>query len=203
VQQDLFASVALEEAVAGGAMPPQPRRKRTKKRKRPPALQPHPCVVLGIDPGKSAGAAFFARGKFVEAYAVSTREGRVDVVRRARELAGDHELPLIVVAEKWGMAGPFASMLQYLGEQWGIWKEVLLDEGVTERRIVRVYPQTWYSAVVGGKLTRDKKLLVASIESRFKVRVATVDAACAVAMGFWGCYAADVGDRLPKRRATA
>lgn len=201
VQQDLFASVALEEAVAGGPMPAPTKRPREKKRKRPPALQPHPCVILGIDPGKNAGAAFFARGKFIAARAVVSRQGRIDAVNRAAELAAEHELPLLVVAEKWSRGGPFAWMVPGLSAQWGKWLEVLEEVGIKPSRIVRVFPQTWYAAVIRGRLNRDKTLLVKSIEARFGVKVESVDAACAVAMGFWGSYAAEVGDRVPKRKA--
>lgn len=181
----------------------------------PRSMNPHPCVVLGIDPGTTSGWAILVP----ESLAIrSGREGTprlrcsaIDVghggvVDWAQETACSVGLPLVVVAEKW-TAGGWAShtTLLGLGAAWGKWEAALREAKHPKRRIVRVYSQTWRAAIIGGRqrpADEWKAAAQAQVKYRFGVECGP-DAAEAVCIALWGSHAGEVGDVLPKRRRRA
>lgn len=187
--------------------------KKRRKPRLPASPSPHPCVILGIDPGATSGWAILTPESSAlcagNATAPRLRCGTVNAGRNAvivwaQEVAAEQNLPLIVVAEKW-TAGGWAShtTLLGLGAVWGKWEAALSEAGHPKRRIVRVYPQTWRARVIGGRQrsTEDWKAAAQTlVKHRFDKHVSS-DAAEAACIALWGLYAGEVGAVLPKRKA--
>lgn len=105
-----------------------------------------PVIVLGIDPGRSAGVALVesrpATGTIrlrwareVDSYSLAVERAILD----AYEYAEAREWPLVAAVEDWG-AGGHRGLAQWvgLGEQRGIWLRAIYVEGV--RRAARKVP---------------------------------------------------------------
>jgi hypothetical protein len=166
-----------------------------------PSLTPHACVLLAIDPGEVSGWALFEYGHLVGHGAC--KHGHAAVIDQAIESARAAQLPLIVVAERWTAGGwqSHATLLG-LGAAWGVWAEALRVRGVAKRRIVRVYPQTWRAATLGGRQRSSelwKQASMAYAKTRFGVTVGG-DVADAICIGVWGAHAGLVGAVIPKTK---
>lgn len=204
------AQLALGAVVQGSPVR-QPGRARRARPKPAPSLTPHPCVVLGVDPGATSGWAVMVRGMVTDAIGVArTSDERRDAVSEAQRLALINALPLVVVAETWS-AGGWAShaTLLGLGAAWGAWRETLAEHGIPARRIVRVLTQTWRAAILGGGNRRGGRDWKAeairwaerALGTRCPGRL-TADEAEALCMAAWGSRAGEVREvleRLPKR----
>ncbi len=190
--------------------------KKRRKPKLPASPSPHPCVVLGVDPGATSGWAIISSKPVI----MNDPDGTVStnimvgetrcMHRHAVDLAIDvaHRagLPLIVVAEKW-TAGGWAShtALLGLGAAWGTWEVALREAGHPKRRIVRVCSQTWRARVIGGRQRPTeawKAAAQACARRRFNIDMGP-DAADATCIALWGMYAGEVGAVLPKQKAAS
>lgn len=123
-----------------------------------------PCVVLGVDPGESAGATLVRPGYdgeplivWTRAVQTSTRDLERAIVDAAL-VAKDLELPLVAALEEWGSGG-IRGIAQWLGlgAQVGHWKRAMQlahDEGEplasvwNRSRLVRVNVRTWRAAMI-------------------------------------------------------
>lgn len=130
------------------------------------------CVILALDPGNTAGACiasinivdrthgptpFFHGEDFrVESLFKVKQRQEPGVVSRFVETVGADSY--VVAAESWSAGGwKSHKTLMGMGANWERWKTALLDQGVAERRIVRVLPREWRSAVLTrAKLTREQ-----------------------------------------------
>lgn len=118
------------------------------------------CVVLGIDPGQSAGWALFHQHNYIASGTAKTAVDRACAVRRAWDLADVWGIPLIVGRESW-TAGSWRShkTLLGMGAAWGRWEDVLERYDVPARYILTVTPNTWRSKILGlapGRHTREQ-----------------------------------------------
>ncbi len=169
-------------------------------------MTPHRCAILAIDPGKASGWSIWLAGRIVT-WGPCDPGSELSIVEAARTYERDESLPLVVVAEKWSAGGwrSAASMIG-LGAQWGRWEGALRLAGHPMRRVVRVYPQTWRSAMLRpgkrGVTSEEWKHLAATragwVTSEIMADHNVADAVC---IGEWATRAAIVGDRMPKRRA--
>lgn len=179
--------------------------------------QPHPCVILGIDPAASSGWAIFAYGKYITSGVAKTQSEREYAVRLAlnetlaRIDMPKHDPVLVVVAEKWTRGGKwYAATMTGIGASWGKWVAELERVGLPKRRIVRVYPATWRGAVlgIGGRNATTEichRLAILRANTLHLKRHGATrmcsDEAEAIAIAEWGTLAREVADVLPKRRA--
>jgi len=170
-----------------------------------PAFRPWRCVVLAVDPGESSGWAIYAHGKLCTFGTVDVFD-HVEVARIVRaavvtmaELAGgvDGPLPAVLVLER-----PWSARM--FGASRPLWRKAWERAGMSERRIVRVYPQSWRAALLG--LSRGTKQKgIRDAEQRRARAIAGVstpiqhDAAAALCIGAWSVRAAAVGNVIPIR----
>lgn len=174
-------------------------------KKLPASVAPHECVVLGLDPSSRTGWAIFARGRRIESGVVVLKhtDRMRNVIRAAKALAERERIPLIVVAERWTAGGwKTHSSIIAMGVSWGIIETLLKAELVLASQRVRVYPQTWRAATIGGRRLSDewKRAARGHVEKRFGAIVGD-DEAEANMMAFWGCYARAVGEALARMAA--
>lgn len=166
---------------------------------------PHLAIVLGIDPGETSGWSIWERGDYLASGEVRTPAGRADAIHRAQRHAAAAGRPLIVIAEKWLAKGNkrwTPVQMMGAGAQWGRWAEQLEMAGIKSSRIVRVEPQEWRAATLGRR-TLDRagwKQLAVTLARGVAPRPVGVDEAEAIWIGRYGCYAAIVGEAMPKRR---
>jgi len=179
-----------------------------KNPKRRAILKPWPAAILAIDPGKTSGAAILVRGEIFGIWGVDGFEAADIVVQHWSDLATVHEAELVVVMEKW--AGTFkrgSITAAGLGESAGMWKAALERNKIPKSRVVRVFPQTWYARVIGGRKRADQKDVVMRAMLHRYPQIRQMNAADkldhngaeALAIGTWGARAPEVGDVLPKR----
>lgn len=178
---------------------PPKKRKRAKKPKPPPSLTPHDAAVLAIDPGETSGWAIWVRGT-LRAYGTCDVFGDMpaELVRHFLREFGPHvaviERPFLV---------RFGSQTN-IGTADRIWRKRLEEAGLA-RRIVRVYPASWRARVLGkgwASASRDLVRVREGIVAGAMTEVDHIhpDAAAAVCIGRWGCFAGEVLAVLPKRR---
>ena len=117
------------------------------------------AVFLTIDSAKVSGVVLSepnfdardaVRGYSSDEFGLATKQQhREDWAQYAKELAESHQLPLVVVGEQWTPHGLSRAAYASLCASWGLWLAALENAGVDPKRIVRVNPQTWRSAVFG------------------------------------------------------
>ena len=120
----------------------------------------HDAVFLGIDPASTSGWAILLPPKmrlYASGVADNAKE-RMAVFEKAKDIAEDMELPLIVGAEKWTPGGwkSFNSMMG-VGSSWGKWSEVLEIGGHKKKNIFRVEPNEWRRRLLGARPGRHKR----------------------------------------------
>ncbi len=185
------------------------------KRPRPPASpRPWLAVVLGVDPGsKRSGWSLWAAGLYRRSSECRLSISALnEVVAGAHDLARDLDMPCVLVTER-----PF---MQKQGKAHGasdhsskLWRDVWVDCGGVKKRVVRVWPASWRSAVLGrGNGNKDRDA-VRKVEKAAAMHLVTnygyspapeglvvgPDEAPAIAIGRWGTCAGEVGEALPKK----
>ena len=166
---------------------------------RPPSPKAWPCVVLAIDSAQVSGWALFVSGELITAGVCKVDHDAVVSIAQAQATA--HKLPLIVVAETWSPGFKSHKTVLGMGAAWGIWTSALTRAKHPKRRIVKVLPATWRSAVLHrGRRGRDlwKAAAQSYVKQRYHVELSD-DAAEAVCIGVWGMHAGEVGALIPKR----
>lgn len=182
-----------------------------------------PAVVLGIDPGRSAGVALIDSfpgrirlcwAREVDSYSLEVERAILD----AYAYAEARERPLVATVEDWG-AGGARGLAQWvgLGEQRGIWLRAIFVEGVRRAArkvpIVKVPQTRWRSRLIessgeraNGQFSRfdsdrwkfeayqaARRLFVGS---DFGIGENAAEAAC---IGYFGARADGTGKALGKR----
>ena len=162
--------------------------------KRRASVVAHPCVLLAVDPGAKAGWAIFASGKLLESgtakgFSLSDTTMAVD---RARELALEQGLPLVVVGEDWTAGGwPSLERFGRLCASWGPWESVALDRGAA---VLRVYTQTWRGAMLHTRQRPTKgwkKLAREIVSAMFRLDVPD-DTAEAILLGKFAAHSPEL-----------
>lgn len=188
---------------------------RRPKRPRPPASpRPWRVVLLAVDPGsKRSGWSVWAGNLYRRSGECRLSISAIaDVVRGALDLAEKLGLPCVLVTER-----PF---IQKAGRSHGasdhahkLWRDVWADCGGVKKRVVRVWPAVWRSAVLGrgnGNKARDE---VRPVEQKAALHLVVnygyspapeglvigPDEAPAICIGRWGTCAGEVGEALPKK----
>ena len=171
-------------------------------------MKPNPCVILAIDPGEKSGAALMLLGKLIFSTAVKdSPEARAFVVKLAMDAAeGAGGLPVRVVIEKFGAGmgahGHFgARTLAGIERRVGAWRESAQLAGVKLTEIVRVYPQTWRSRVLGkgsGSSESMKALARVYVAKRFDIESPSEDEAEAICIAVWATTAPEIAKTFTK-----
>jgi hypothetical protein len=187
---------------------PKPRKKRAPKPKPPTSHYAHRAVILAIDTAKQSGWAIFTPGQYAESGEANI-EDRVELERitaRAMKIALACDMPCILVLEKPWRSG-FASTYTGLGAARFAWMQAWKAAGFTERRVVRVHPQTWRSKVLGRSRRNESepKDAIAILEQRYAKATAGRDVgpdeAAAIGLGVYATRAGEVVAKLPKSAA--
>ena len=172
------------------------------------AYDPIPVTILAIDPGTTSGWAVYSIDRCIASGTATTHDQRVLAIEIAQAEESRSKQKLIVVAEKWTAGGAFggARTMGGLGAQWGMWQAALESRDVPKARIVRVYPQTWRSKVLGGH-QRGVKSAEWALRAAKRAEMETGhpcsdDEAEAVCVGAWALRAEAVRDKAPSRRRT-
>lgn len=205
------------QAMLFSERPPRPvtphARATGKGRKSAPAPRPWKCSILAVDTAANSGWAHWATGSLVSSGEIDTREE--DAMRMlVRDLCGVdgfHGLPPILVLEApYGghkHPGEVATLVA-LGMARERWERAWKDAGEARSRIVRVQPQTWRSAVLGGWAVGKPRAELRASElsmARGMARREDVgdDEAAAICIGRWASYAPEVGAVIGKRAREA
>jgi hypothetical protein len=186
--------------------PPTPLSRATsaKKAREAPAPKPWQAVVLAVDTGNRAGWAVNVAGKqreFGEANSVDLDALR-QIIRWARRLAKQAELPLVMVLEVHPWVGSLR-VAQGLSAAKERWKVAWRCEELPDSKLVSVTPSEWRRAVLGKfwvkqprAEVRKQELLVAEAYVGEKVRG---DEAPALLIARWAMHAVSVGKVLGVR----
>lgn len=177
----------------------------------PPSSAAHHCVVAGIDSGKDAGFGIVSPWSN-RCFTAVDAEQRAWCLQQAFALALEHQVPLVIVAEKWRQQGRWGfAAAGGLSAQWGKWlsgieafKPYKIGRSVWPK-IVRVYPDQWRAAVLGNRnLRKDaaKALAVRRAEAVLGTAVPDHNAAEAFCIALWGEHAGEVAKLMPKGRRT-
>ena len=165
-----------------------------------------PVTILSIDPARTSGWAVYSFGRCIASGTTKTHDERCGAIAIAQAEESRSGRKLVVVAEKWTAGGAFggARTMGGLGAQWGMWQAALESCSVPNSRIVRVYPQTWRSGVLGGH-QRGVKSAEWALRAAKRAEVETGhicsdDEAEAVCIGAWALRADAVRDKAPSRR---
>lgn len=189
--------------------------KRRVKRPRPPASpRPWKAVVLAVDPGsKRSGWSLWAAGLYHRSGECRLSiSALAEVVDGAQRLAKHLDIPCVLVTER-----PF---IQKEGRAHGasdhahkLWREVWADCGGVRKRVVRVWPASWRSTVLGrGNGNKDREE-VRKVEKRAALHLVVnygyspapedlalgPDESPAICVGRWATHAGEVGEALPKK----
>lgn len=170
---------------------------------------PHNCAILAVDPGDTSGWSTWIDGKLYDSGTCdSPYEGSpFCLVSQAIHAAGG--LPknggktLVMVIER-PFRVRFANQTS-IGAVDKIWRVAAEQCGL---KIVRVYPSTWRSRVLGGRWANAKRDAVrvqeqAFVEHQYGIKNVHPDEAPAILIGKWGTTAGEVGAKLPKRARAA
>ena len=164
--------------------------------------QSWPIVSFGVDPGATSGYAIFERELPLKAGVAITATDRSNAVRAALRSSEASRLPLVVSMEKWPAGGRFGGSrtMSGLGSAAGRWLEAMEAAGIKKSRVQRVYPQTWFSRTVGGRMSRDKTRQMTMFNARFpELGQLHADAADAVGIALWALHADETRKAIPKR----
>lgn len=166
--------------------------------------KPLPCVILGVDAGKEWGAAIFSEDELY-GKACSADMEIEELVSCAYDLAVARSLRLVICAEKWAPFGQrmTAKTVAGLNERFGRWLEEIerLPPRKPTTKIVRFYPQTWRSRVLGGSAENSaawKQRAVAYVKARWHIDV-DHNTAEAICIAYCGSLAPEVAAVLGKR----
>lgn len=170
--------------------------KRPKKKPPPPCLVHHEACVLGIDPGEVSGWAIWQRGELVKYGVILDVFGPLPAELAAHFLR--YRGPHVAVVER-----PFRVQFgtqTNIGTADRIWRKRFEEARIP---FVRVYPSSWRSKVLGkgwGNASRDLARAKEQEVARGIAQVTSIhpDAAPALLMGKWGCFAGEVLAVLPK-----
>ena len=164
-------------------------------------VPPWPCVTMGIDPGRRWGAAIVDLDGSAEVEWTSRRQA----VDRAVETAAARDYPIIVAIERTLRGGPFGGVRTQVGvaEHVGRWLGLLEDAGVPTRHVLRVANQTWHSAIIGGRMERDKARRIRVMQARFPGVALGPDSADALGMAAWARCAPEALAAIGARRLKA
>lgn len=177
------------------------------KKPLPYVTKPLPIVILAIDPGKEWGGAVMVEGSLVCFSKDKTQFPRTieDWVVSADNYSSciEANIRLVIVAEKWVPFGKFGfKQCAGLNAEWGKWLEEIekLPKRRPAIRIVRVYPQTWRSKVLGGRHTKDEWKEVARrfVKAKYHVDV-DHNTAEAICIARWASMAPEVAAVLSKK----
>ena len=166
------------------------------------------CVVLGIDPGKKAGAAVTYDDRLLMSQAVRDKPlERARVVATAFGCAKTiadaigEEVHGVLVVERFGAgAGAFgrfgARTRDGIAARAGAWMEAWELGGGKKKHIVRVFPQTWRSPVLGrgqGSAVLMKELAKIYVVGRYGLCIEDDNEAEAICIATWAASAFEVG----------
>ena len=175
------------------------RPKRPKKVKPPASLTAHRCAILAVDPGETSGWSIWANGQ-LRAYGTCDVFGAVpsQVITRLLEEFGPH----MAVVERPFMVR-FGSQTN-IGTADRIWRK-RLEEARLHTRTIRVYPATWRARTLGHGWAAAKRDAVHVREGIVSAELSGEtglhpDAAAAVCIGRWACFAGEVAAKMPKAR---
>lgn len=198
----------------------KPKHRRRKVAKPLPAWQPWPAVVLAVDTAARSGWSIWVAGKLVDSGEIDTIDepALLRITRAVHIRAIESRLPCVLVLERpWGGT---MSVIEGLGAARERWRQVWVAAGESERRIVRVYPITWRTKVLGAQNARLPRNVVRAVERRMAAQVIASergqrsfwrclfsmgerpahevgdDEAPAVLIGVWASKAAEVGKAL-------
>lgn len=188
-----------------------PKRKRTKRaRTHDGNAYPWQCAVLGVDTATRSGWALRVAGKLIASGECDTYDPAEldDIVRLALRHGERIAGPTVLVLEK---PPPFgrANIAEALGAARALWLAAWERAGQKRtRRVIRVYPVSWRSRVLGPssvRMTRDEirpfEQTAARQEVRFGLEIGP-DEAPAILISRWGARAPEVGKCLTaKERA--
>lgn len=177
-------------------------------------INPLPCVLLSVDPGRTSGWALWHDGELISSGAVDVGSIEVeDQCANAIALADNHNTIAVLVGETWGRGGPMGlAGWQGLGYAWGrwddamklTWAEHVAQYGKTglKPRSVRIHVSTWRSKIFGCRVPKDKGKTMA-VEEAIRLHGLNLtykdhDQAEAVLLGHYACRSTQVRDRLPK-----
>jgi hypothetical protein len=168
--------------------------------KPPPTLTPHAATILTIDPGETSGWAIWVNGQL-------RNHGTSDVFVEDPSVLIEHLktrylAPYIAVVERPFLA-KFGQTTMGTADQ--IWRKRLEQAGLGPRT-VRVYPASWRCRALGKGWGSVERELVRAKEQEVACRLTGKafmhpDAAAAVCIGQWACFAGEVLAVLPKRKA--
>ncbi len=158
-------------------------------------------VVLCIDAGATSGYALVrmsptsrpvsAQRMLIDRGTVRAEDASELVPRLVGRAMG---LPLLVVGEKWALAGMHRMVGANLHAAWKQWEYPLLRV-VPKSRIIRVYPQVWRKAVFGrGNLRSEqaKRRAVQRAQAEWSPHVTDHNEAEALLLGTWAQHAPEV-----------
>lgn len=184
--------------------------KRARKPKLQPRMQPWPAIILAVDTATNSGWSLWKHGKMLDSGAhkiANAGESYVDLANICRQALGHCEdarcLDGVLVLER-PFGGSNSGTLMALGVAHRLWRDAWDCAGGGARRIVRVYPVTWRSKILG--VTRGIEVRLRELEQAARFahhlgdRQATPDEAAAICIGKWACHAGEVGRVLPKLR---
>lgn len=186
--------------------------KRPKKVRPPASPRPWRAVVVGVDPSEKAnGWSVWVGNQLYRSGECRLRISSVsEVITYAMTLAKNLDIPCVLVTER-----PF---IQKAGRSHGasdhshkLWRDVWIDLGGVQKRVIRVWPAVWRPPVLGkgtGNMARDD---VREIEQaaalNFVVNygyspapegiVIGPDQAPGICIGRWATHAGEVGEALP------
>jgi len=172
--------------------------------KPPPSVKPWPCVILAVDTASNSGWAIYRNGELLDSGEQSTTDALayIDVshqCRAALEYCDERDCSegVLVLERPWGGGWKAAAGLAIAAK---MWRDGWANAGGSERRIVRVYPQTWRSSVLA--VTRGPMLKLHEREFARRVKNSSAvgpDEAAAICIGRWACHAGEVGKVLPAK----
>lgn len=196
---------------------------RARKPKPPPSMKPWPCVILAVDTATNSGWSVWRDGSLLKSgeQRVDDALAYIDVAHICRDALSycpegtGNGLGVLVLERPWGGGWKATAGLAIAAK---MWRDGWEAAGGSARRVVRVYPATWRSAVLGkarrGK--HDTEDAIRQAESTVAValkanagighRVANgtfaavyADEAAAICIGKWATHAGEVGKVLPAK----
>lgn len=197
VQLGLFGASTIGGPASSIVRVPERDRSRRSRGRTSPSPKPWACVVLGVDTAATSGWCIAVSGKRVDSGELSTLDTPElsRVVRWALDLGRLGGLRVVLVLEApWGGSVTVVAALGAARERWeGVWR----DAGQTPRRVVRVNPSTWRSAVLGRSSIGMSRDAVRAFEQGVARAVVGKplgpDEAAAVLIARWGSHAGEVG----------
>lgn len=168
-----------------------------------PAPKPWEAVILVVDTAAHSGWSNWFDGKYECSGEVDTEEQATlewlcaSIVTKA-QLYG--RVPLLVLEFWWGGNARVCAGLHVHCDRW---KRAWKVAGQSPRRVVKVQPGQWRSAVLGswslGKRSAEARRAEQAIARGIAGREVGEDEAPAICIGHWASYAPKVGEALGER----